>query len=327
MKYRVFPIVTVLWFAVAASALAQFKEEEKTEGTKLGQSQTTRWRVGMIIKASGGTCRGITGYAPIPTDWPEQEVSTVEEEISPEVKLHYEMVDGGVKIMNVKIAQLPADKEAKALVTVEIRRKMILPPEKTDIFVLPNPKKLPREILPYLSPSPMIESRDPKIRELAKEIGADKEKAWDKVEAIYDWVREKVKYQNGPLKGALAALKDGTGDCEEMSSLFIALCRASSIPARTVWVSGHCYPEFYLEDDNGEGHWFPCQAAGSREFGGITELRPILQKGDNFRPPKTSKDSKDVKKRQRYMAEYLTGAPTPGGGNPECRFVREAVAK
>jgi len=47
---------------------------------------------------------------------------------------------------------------------------------------------------------------------LAKEIGVDKDKAWDHVEAIYDWVRKKVKYVNGPIKGALAALKDGTGD-------------------------------------------------------------------------------------------------------------------
>jgi hypothetical protein len=307
----------------AASALAQFKEggEEGKEGAKLGQSQTTRWRVGMIVKASNGACHGITGYAPVPTDWPEQEVSTVEEEVSPEAKIHYEMVDGGVRIMNVKIGQLAAGKEAKALVTVEIRRSMILPPKNTDIFVLPDPKKLPREIRPYLTPSPKIESRDPKIRELAKQIGADKEKAWDHVEAIYDWVREKVKYKTGPLKGALAALKDGTGDCEELSSLFIAICRAADIPARTVWVTGHCYPEFYLEDDKGEGHWFPCQAAGNREFGGITELKPILQKGDSFRPPKNSKE------RQRYMAEFLIGTPSPGGGQPECRFVREAVAK
>jgi hypothetical protein len=86
-------------------------------------------------------------------------------------------------------------------------------------------------------------------------------------------------------------------------------------------VPGHCYPEFYLQDNKGEGHWFPCQAAGTREFGGIMELRPILQKGDNFRPPKNSKE------RQRYMAEYLTGTPSANGGKPQVRFIREAVAK
>ena len=107
----------------------------------------------------------------------------------------------------------------------------------------------------------------------------DQEKAWDHVEAIYDWVRKKVKYQNGPLKGALAALKDGTGDCEELSSLFIAICRAAGIPARTVWVPGHCYSEFYLVDDEGKGRWFPCQSAGKREFGGISETAADPAKG------------------------------------------------
>ena len=52
-----------------------------------------------------------------------------------------------------------------------------------------------------------------------------------------------------------------------------------------VWVPGHCYPEFYLEDAEGRGHWIPCQAAGTRAFGSMPEHRPILQKGDNFRVP------------------------------------------
>ena len=116
-------------------------------------------------------------------------------------------------------------------------------------------------------------------------------------------MREHVKYKEGAAHGAIAAMKDGTGDCEDMTSLFIAFCRAEDIPARTVWVPGHCYPEFYLEDDKGEGHWFPCQAAGARQFGGITEDRPILQKGDNFKPLQGKGE------RQRYMAEFLYRLP------------------
>ncbi len=57
------------------------------------------------------------------------------------------------------------------------------------------------------------------------------------------------------------------------------------IPAKAVWIPGHTYPEFYLEEKKGQGHWFPCQVAGQYEFGSMTELKPILQKGDRFRLP------------------------------------------
>jgi hypothetical protein len=316
--YRIL-VITAL-FGVASSACAQFKEEaEEPGGVRLGEAKTQKYRAGMSVTAVGGPCKAIHGYIPIPTDWPEQQVSTVKEEISPEAKVSYRTVQSTVKVMEVRIAYLPPGQEAKAIVTFEIRRHAILPPEKTDLYVLPNIKKLPANVRSYLSPSPLIESQDPKIRSLSREIVNKEEGAWKKVKAIYDWVREHVKYQNGPIKGAKAALKDGTGDCEELTSLFIALCRAADIPARSVWVPGHCYPEFYLEDGKGAGHWFPCQSAGKAEFGGISELRPILQKGDNFLtllPPK---------ERQRYLAERLTGIPMQKGGTPRVRWVRELV--
>ncbi len=176
----------------------------------------------------------------MPTDWPEQEVKVVTEDISPEVRLHYETLEHAVKIMSFKIAQIAPGQEVKALVTFEVRRSAILPPDDTSKYVLADPKKLPREIRPFLLPSPRIETRDPKIREAAKKVGVDKEKAWEHVEAIYDWVWEHIKDQDCPVKGAAAAIRDGTGNCEERSSLFIAICRAAGIPARTVWVPGHC---------------------------------------------------------------------------------------
>jgi hypothetical protein len=83
-------------------------------------------------------------------------------------------------------------------------------------------------------------------------------------------------------------------------------------------VPDHCYPEFYLVEADGEGHWFPCQAAGTRAFGSMPELRPILQKGDNFKVPEDSKP-------RRYVSEFLTGVPVRGGGQPEHTFVREFV--
>ena len=93
-------------------------------------------------------------------------------------------------------------------------------------------------------------------------------------------------------------LTEGRGDCEEMTSLFVALCRNARVPARMVWIPDHCYPEFYLEDADGEGFWFPCQAAGTRQFGRMDEYRPVLQKGDRFKVP-------EKKVPVRYVSEFL----------------------
>jgi hypothetical protein len=98
--------------------------------------------------------------------------------------------------------------------------------------------------------------------------------------------------------------------------VFVAVCRNNKIPARMVWVHGHVYPEFYLEHAEGEGHWYPCESAGSRAFGEMPLARTILQKGDNFRVP-------ERKEKLRYASDFLIGLPTPGGGKPKAKFIRE----
>jgi transglutaminase-like putative cysteine protease len=326
-------IVSILWesrtvtnsrcLAVIAAAglgaLIATANAADERGPKLGEAQTVRLRVGIVVTAAGGPCKGIVATTPVPIDWPEQSVKIVDEEDSTYVKnVNYRLVAGTVKQMLVEIPQLPAGQEAKAIVTFEVKRHALLPPDDTELYRLPNLKKLNASVRVYLGDSPYIESRHTKIRNLARETLANKSdsNAWAKVEALYDVARAKVEYKDSLLKGALKALEDGNGDCEELSSLFIALCRASDIPARTVWVPGHCYAEFYLEDPAGEGYWFPCQPAGARAFGGIPEHRPILQKGDNFKVPERPRD------RQRYVSEYLTGA----GGQPKVQFIRENVA-
>ncbi len=316
MRYQLVVAASLFSIVLPVACLGQFQKADPN-GSRLGEAQTQKWQAGVSVTAASGPCTGIVAYVPLPIDWPEQQVTIIEEDFSPTARVSYETIDESVKLMIVRMPMLPPGVESHALVTFEVKRHALLPPENTDIYVLPNPRKMDRRVRNYLGPSPYIESRNPKIRSVAKELDRESgdARAWEKVEAIYTWVRDKVEYKDGSLKGALAALDDGTGDCEELTSLFIAICRASDIPARTVWVPGHCYPEFYLEDEEGNGHWFPCQAAGSPDFGGIPEYRPILQKGDNFRPPY------DRSERQRYLAEHLTGT----GGRPQVKFIRKTL--
>lgn len=296
---------------------AQFIDEVPIEDNRLGPPQTVRLQVGIIVTATGSPLLGVTGSTPVPIDWPEQQVKVVDEQASSHARrVTYETVGGTMKRMVVTFPKIGPRDTAQAMVTFEITRRAILAPESTDEYRLP--KKIGRDVRPYLSSSPYIETRNARIRKAAREVTVNVEGDWKKAEAIYDWVRERVEYKKGPLKGAYAALRDGTGDCEELSSLFIAMCRINNIPARTVWIPGHCYPEFYLTDAEGVGHWFPCQAAGTRAFGSMPEYRPILQKGDNFK-------IKEFKDRQRYVAEHLKIRDVRGGSKPKVEFVRRVL--
>lgn len=89
----------------------------------------------------------------------------------------------------------------------------------------------------YLLPAEKIESTHPEIMTLAKNLTIDKGNDYEKAQAIYEFVRDYIKYNgNSPNKnkGALSALKTAEGVCEEYSSLFVALSRAANIPARQI---------------------------------------------------------------------------------------------
>jgi transglutaminase-like putative cysteine protease len=313
------PLLLALLAAVAAApARGQFTAPETGSAVPtLGDARTQKYRVGVVVTAEGGTCRDIYATLPVPADWPEQKVQILQEDVSPDVRsLRYRTLPGGVKQMIVEIPSLHAGEKAQAIVTFSLERTSIIPP--VDPASLSIPEKPDRALRVFLGPSPYIETRHPKIMKLAKAAGGDLE-GWQKVEAIYDTVREKVEYRNGDLKGAARALTDGWGDCEELTCLFIAMARSEGIPARTVWVEGHCYPEFYLVDADGQGWWYPCQAAGTRAFGGMPDQLPILQKGDSFRDP--DRPGKTL----RYVSEFIRGSAKDGVGSPKVEWIREGA--
>jgi len=313
--------VTSRWPSIILALLALLHSAlvaaDDSRGIRLGEQTKSQWRFGVVVKATGGPASGIRATLPVPMDWPEQTVRKINEEKTANVdSVTYRPLEGGVRQMVVSILRLPAGGEASAVVTLEVTKRRIEPPGDTSMYQVPAKPGI--ELKKFLSPSPYIESKDPKIESLARELTADKQQAWDKAAAIFDWVRDNVKYEFADdIRPANVALNDGKGDCEELSSLVVALCRASKIPARAVWVPRHTYPEFYLVDDHGKGHWFPCQAAGKeRQFGGMIEDRPILQKGDNFTVP-------GERTPQRYVQQSLRAKDA--AAPPEVKFIMERV--
>ena len=236
----------------------------------------------------------------------------------------------------VGIPQMQGGSVVKAILTYQLKTLPTLPLTTDQQATWSIPRRPPSSVRKYLSPSPFIESKNAQIKKLARELKAeyasdDQEQSnplvdWQYVESLYDHVLEIIEYAEGPDTSAVDTLKDGVADCHGRSALFVALCRASGIPARIVWVDKHCYAEFYLEDSEKNGRWFPIESAGTRAFGEMplirgTEVlyRAVLQRGDNFRVPERPRV------RLRYATDYLTGAPMPGGGKPSVKYVREVV--
>jgi Transglutaminase-like superfamily len=302
--------------ALAAVSRIARAQDPSAENERFGKPFTTKWRIGLEVRATGAMT-GITAYIPIPTAWPEQEVKITSDEHTSNAKpAKYRSVDSGVNQFHIVIPKLAAGDSAKSVIFIDVTKRNILPPTETEGFR--SPKGVDSSLKKYLQKSPMIEMQHGKIKQLAEQFATADDGDWKRVEKIFHWVRDNIEYKfDATLRGALYAVENSHGDCEEMTSLFIALCRLNGVPARSVWVPGHCYPEFYLEDEMGVGTWFPCQVAGaSPDFGEMAELRPILQKGDSFKVP-------EHRETQRYLAEYFKAKDA--AAQPELKWIREQV--
>ena len=300
--------------------LTQSERDESVDngkGVTYGEEIIEFWQVGLKIKAIGGTCNGFYATIPIPGDWADQEVKLVDEDFSTHVgRVSYRVMDHGVRQMVVNIPRVPPESEARALVTFEVRTKTVLAPEDPSSLVIA--KRLDRAVRPHTNPSPYINSLSSAIRRKVKELVADKETAWEQIKAIYDFVHDDVAVISGSkLSGSEATLRLKKAIGEDKVNLFVAMCRAHGVPCRIVWVRGHFYPEFYLQDDEKIGHWFPCEVIGNTDFGSYSKPRPILQRGDNIKVP-------EKKERQRYVPEFLQGRKS--SGKPQITFVRSKVA-
>ncbi len=254
-----------------------------------------------------------------PADWPEQTVEILEVNIPPAFKHGFRDLPAGNKQLLLQSAFLQAGSPIEATIKVRIEKSHTVGPTDTAQFI--RPKRPSREVKIFTGNSPYIETTSSEVKKIVREIDAkEPETEWQRVEMLYDWVRDNIVYTRGDLKSVRQAIKDKTGDCEEMTSTFVALCRAADVPARCVWIPNHCYPEFYLEDAEGNGHWFPCQAAGTRNFGSMPEYLPILQKGDRFKVP----EDKDL---LRYLNDFVKSQERypQGATKPKVEFIRKLL--
>jgi transglutaminase-like putative cysteine protease len=93
--------------------------------------------------------------------------------------------------------------------------------------------ELPPDALPYLRPSRYCESE--LLSDLAWQSFGAIPGGWDKVQAVCDFVHERLTFgypHARPTRTASEALAEGVGVCRDFTHLAIALCRCLNIPAR-----------------------------------------------------------------------------------------------
>jgi transglutaminase-like putative cysteine protease len=93
--------------------------------------------------------------------------------------------------------------------------------------------ELPDEVLHYTLPSRYCPSD--LLADSAWQLFADTPPAWERVQAIVDYVHGHVRFAYGSSRSATSALdvfESRTGVCRDYAHLAIAFCRAMNVPAR-----------------------------------------------------------------------------------------------
>ncbi len=96
----------------------------------------------------------------------------------------------------------------------------------------------------FLQPSTGIESSHPEIVSRAEQITSGAKDNLEKARAIYKFVQQHMRYDSSAAcrnQGALSALRQKAGVCEDYAALFVALCRAVGLPSRQV--NGYADPK------------------------------------------------------------------------------------
>jgi len=109
---------------------------------------------------------------------------------------------------------------------------------------VPFPLIVPEELLSYTNPSEKIDSDNKDIIRLSSKLAQGEDDLFVVVETLGDWIKDNIEYSitTSTLEAnqnASWVLANKYGLCDEITNLFIAMCRSVGIPAK--FISGIAY--------------------------------------------------------------------------------------
>ena len=234
--------------STATSSVSSAKTEEKQSvaGRVTNVIDMTKYEKGKKVRV----------WLPVPHNSEYQTVENVVYEAGM-VKAQMNTDSNGNQILYVEWDKDIVPNHRVIKLMFDVKRDEVLRPElKED-----DKEELTAEIKKHLEPSKNLPLND-QVKNKAKEVTKGKTTDLEKARAIYDWVIANMN-RNEDVKGCgegdVCALLDTTmsGKCTDINSMFVALCRASGIPAREhfgirinaddITKNQHCWAEFYLK--------------------------------------------------------------------------------
>ena len=279
-----------------------------------GYLEPRSFELSIGVELSGeGNATNIEASTPVPVAHPEQTIDDVEIETD-NCEARIQAIGEGAAQLVLAAPSIVRGQTVRAVARYRLTLKKQYHAFARDQFPAEQPDAPAAIARLYLNDSPGIQTNSSQIRKLAGELRAESSQVhpWDLATRFYGWGREHIKPVRGPFIGVVNSLKRGTGDCEELAGIFVALCRSVGIPARLVWVPNHNWAEFYLTDSEGKGHWIPAHTSCYSWFGwtGVHEL--VIQKGDRLSLPYEAK-------LQRLIADWAQWS----GKKPRTRFIAD----
>jgi transglutaminase-like putative cysteine protease len=125
-----------------------------------------------------------------------------------------------------------------------------------------------------------IDPNNPNIKSISNNVlyQVDTNNSFIGAKSLFIWLKENTNYQlhdgQGEVQPAAVTLQKRTGDCDDLSFLYISLCRAVNIPARfirgyllqenknsEVTATAHAWVEVFVGGIIGNGGWIPVECA------------------------------------------------------------------
>jgi transglutaminase-like putative cysteine protease len=125
-----------------------------------------------------------------------------------------------------------------------------------------------------------IDPADPDIRTIAETVysSAKTNNSFLLAKSLFSWLKQNIAYQVHPdervVRSASVTLSNKKGDCDDISFLYISLCRALDIPARfirgylitagingSVTATAHAWTEVFVGQPGSLNGWIPIESA------------------------------------------------------------------